>query len=164
MAPWITVLSWHTLFIMGVIYKFTPVWYSAKQGTMHRPTSHLAHLYTVPFLWPQEEHRWQRSWVDDFGGQCLLRWFLLRFAAAVLVPPLLLPPQNSLQHRDSQHLIPSQYQQPEYHWWLPPEVLFITPRAIAWDPQSSAVFRLLCMTGHSCRNLIWVRYECLLQW
>jgi len=64
-ALWITVLSWRTLFIMGVIYKFTLVWYSAKQGTTHthRPTSQLAHLYNVPFLWPQEEHRWQRSGV-----------------------------------------------------------------------------------------------------
>jgi len=50
----------------------------------------------VPFLWPQEEHRWQRSWVDDFGGQCFLWQLLLRLAAAV---PLLLLPQNSLQHR-----------------------------------------------------------------
>ena len=36
--------------------------------------------------------------------------------------------------------------------------------AIAWDLQSSASFRLLCMSGHSCRNVISVRYECLLQW
>jgi len=33
---------------MGVIYKFTLVRYSAKQGTMHRPKLHLAHIYTVP--------------------------------------------------------------------------------------------------------------------
>jgi hypothetical protein len=36
--------------------------------------------------------------------------------------------------------------------------------AIAWDPQSSALFRLLCMTGHSFRNIIPVRYEWLIQW
>jgi len=30
-------------------------------------------MYTVSFLWPQD-HRRQRSWVDDFTGQCLLRW------------------------------------------------------------------------------------------
>ena len=82
-TPWITVLSQNTIFTMEVIYyKFTFVWYSAKQGTTHRPTSHLAHLYTVPFLWLQEEHRWQCRWVDDFAGQCLLWWLLLRFAAA----------------------------------------------------------------------------------
>jgi hypothetical protein len=65
-ALWFTVLSRHILFTIGVIYKFTFVWYSAKQGTTHRPTSHLAHLYAVPFLWPQEEHTWQGNWVDDF--------------------------------------------------------------------------------------------------
>jgi len=55
-----------------MIYKFTLVWYSAKQDTTHRPTSHLAHIYTVPFLWPREEHRQQHSLVEDFSGQCLL--------------------------------------------------------------------------------------------
>jgi len=44
MAPWITVLSEHTLFTTRVIYKFTFVWYSSKQGTMHRPTSYPVHL------------------------------------------------------------------------------------------------------------------------
>jgi hypothetical protein len=43
-AHWIPVLSQHTVFKIGVIYKFTLVWYSMKQGTTHRPTSHLAHL------------------------------------------------------------------------------------------------------------------------
>ena len=44
-APWITVLSWHTLFTTRLIhYKFTFVWYSTKQGTMHISTSHLAHI------------------------------------------------------------------------------------------------------------------------
>jgi hypothetical protein len=56
-------------------YRFTLVWYSLKQGTTHRPMSHLAHLHTVPFLWPWEGHRWQHSWVD-FACQCLL-WRLL---------------------------------------------------------------------------------------
>jgi len=36
--------------------------------------------------------------------------------------------------------------------------------AIAGDPQSSALFRLLCMIRYSFRNLIPVRQECLLQW
>ena len=35
---------------------------------------------------------------------------------------------------------------------------------IAQDPQPSDLFRLLCMTGHSFRNVIRVRYERLLQW
>jgi len=71
-APWITVLSQHTVFTIGVIYKFTLVWYSAKQSTTDRPTKHLAHLYTLLFLWPRKEHRRQHRWVDDFTGQCLL--------------------------------------------------------------------------------------------
>jgi len=41
-ASWITILSWHTVFTKRVIYKFTLVWYSVKQGT-----SHLAQLYTA---------------------------------------------------------------------------------------------------------------------
>ena len=72
MAPWITVLSQHTVFKKRVIYKFTLVWYSTKQGTLNRPTSHLVYLYTVPFLWLREAHRQQHIWVDDFAGQCLL--------------------------------------------------------------------------------------------
>ena len=63
-APWITVLLWHTVFTKKVIYyKFTLAWYSAKQGTMQKPTPHLVHLYTGPFLQPREEHRRQSSLV-----------------------------------------------------------------------------------------------------
>jgi len=119
------------------------VWYSAKQGT----TSHLAHLYTVPFLWPQEQRR-QSSWVY-FTGQCLLWLLLLRLAAAVV--PL-------------SHLIPSQCQQPEFLWWLPPQSFIYFFPAITRDLQSSALFKLLYMTWHSFRNIIPVRYEHLLQW
>jgi hypothetical protein len=55
-APWITVLSRHTVFTNRVIYyKFTFVRYSAKQGTTHRPTSHLAHCVSV--LQPREHRR-----------------------------------------------------------------------------------------------------------
>jgi len=47
-APWITVLSRHTVFTKRVIYyKFTFVRYFAKQVTTHRPTSYLAHY--LPF-------------------------------------------------------------------------------------------------------------------
>ena len=51
MAPCSTVVSQRTLFTTRVVYKFTFVWYSLKQSTKHRPTSHLAHLYTVRFIW-----------------------------------------------------------------------------------------------------------------
>jgi len=148
-APWITVLSWHTVFTIGVLYKFTLVWYSAKQGTTHRPTSHLAHSYIVPFLWSRE-HRRQRSWVDDFAGQCLLS----RLS------------ENSF------------CQQSKCHWCLPPPVWTFFP-AIALDTYNgppylhSSVwlgtvavtqFTLLCMTRHSCNNPIPLRYERLLHW
>jgi len=54
-APWITVFARRTVFTKRVIYyKFNFVRYSAKQGIIHRPTSHLAQC--VPFLWPREEH------------------------------------------------------------------------------------------------------------
>ena len=87
-APWIAVLSRHTVFTKRVIYyKFNSVRCSMKQGTTHRLMSHLGR--TVPFLWPREEHKWQSSWVD-FAGCCLL-WLLLMRLAAVFVPPPLLP-------------------------------------------------------------------------
>ena len=83
-APWITVLSQHIVLTKRVIhYKFTFVRYSAKQGTKHRPMSHLAHC--VPFLWPRGEHRQQHKWVGDFICQCLLWQLLLRIAAAVVI-------------------------------------------------------------------------------
>jgi len=70
-----------------------------KQDTTHKPTSHLVHLYNVPFLGPREEHRWQSSWIDNFISQCLLWQLLLRLAAAVVpLLLLLLLSQNTLQH------------------------------------------------------------------
>src|SRR5215469_9847200 len=60
-----------------MVYKFTFVWYSSKQGTTHRPTSHLTHLYIVRFLWPREEHTRQRR-LFDFACQCLLWRFSSR--------------------------------------------------------------------------------------
>ena len=60
------------MFKKGVFNKFTLLWYSMKQGMLNRPTSHLVHLYTVPFVWPWQAHRQQHIWVDDFARQCLL--------------------------------------------------------------------------------------------
>ena len=157
-APWITVLSWHTVFTKRMMYyKFTFVRYFAKQGTTHRPTSYLAHC--LPFLCPQEEHRWQSRWVGDFAGQCLLwqllpllllfiSFFLLKivFHIASLCtwfPELVSAMRISLSASSSSFI----------YFFL----------AIPRYPQSSALFRLLYMTQHSCRNVIPVRYECLLQ-
>ena len=69
--------------------QFTLVWYSAKKGTTLGPLSHLARLCTVPYLWLRDKHRQQRSWVDDFTGQCWL-WRLssrTTFVAATLGLP-----------------------------------------------------------------------------
>ena len=129
-----------------------------KEGTTHRPTSHLVHLYAVPFLWPREKHRRQSSWFD-FAAQCLLWLLLLRLA--VVVPLCLLLPQNSLLTLPAFSPDSESCQQSEFHWWLPRQVLFIFFQPLL---ESSALFRLLCLTWHSFRNIIPVRYECLLQW
>jgi len=49
-ALWIPLLSWHPVFTKRVIYKFIFVWYSTEQCHSNRPTSHLVHLYMVPFF------------------------------------------------------------------------------------------------------------------
>jgi len=77
-APWITVLPWHTIFTERVIYyKFTFVPYSTKQGTTPRPTSHLAHC--VAFFWPREEHGSADGLVISLASVCCgdLCWGLL---------------------------------------------------------------------------------------
>jgi len=56
---------------------------------MHRSASHLVHLYTVPFLWPQEKHKQQCCWVEDITGQCLL--WQLSSRKTFFVPTLGLP-------------------------------------------------------------------------
>jgi len=112
-----------------------------NKATWTGPTTHLAHIYTVPFLWPWKEHRWQHRWVDDFTGQCLL-WRLLSWktfydSKSVSVSRISLTASSSLT------FFPSQCN-----------------RHLQW----SALFTLLCMTQHSCSNLMPLRYEHLLQW
>ena len=161
MPPWITVLSRHTVFTERVIYyKFTLVWYSTKQGTLHRPMSHLVHLHTLPFLWLREEHRRLCSWVDDFPGQCLLWQLLLRFAAAAVVPLLLLPPPGNLSTWFQVGVSNQNFTDgflPEFYYLFIFLFFFFCHCSIC-------LVKLLCMTWHSCRNVIPVRYECLLQW
>ena len=130
----------------GWRYKFTFVWYSGKQGTTTRPMSHLAHYALSLAARTQTTEQWV-----DFAGHCLL-WLLLLRLAAVVVPLLPIPlaftaTRISLMASSSSSI-----------YFFP---------AIAQDPQSSALFRLLCMTRHSFRHtmpIIPVRYECLLQW
>ena len=162
-APWITVLSWHTVFTKRVIhYKFTFVRYSANQGTTHRPMSHLAHC--VPLLWPWEEHRRLRRWVGDFAGQCLL-WQLLLFSLLLLLFLLFFLLKIIFHIGSLCTWFPESVLQPEFHCWLPPQVLFI----FFW-PVLDMHNRLPCLdyyvraSRHSCRNVIPVRYEHHLQW
>jgi len=115
----------------------------------------------VPLLWPREEHRRQSSWVD-FAGHCLLRLLLLRLAAAVV--PLLFLPQNSLLTLLAFAPYSEAVSATRISLMVSSSSFIYFFLAIARDPQSSALFRLLYMTRHSFRHVIPVRYECLLQW
>ena len=90
MAPWITVL-WYTLFTKWVIYyKFTFVWYYAKQGTTHRPMSNKAHCALSLAV--------RRTQTAEQSGQFHWQLFVMATSteAGCCFVPLLLPPQNSL--------------------------------------------------------------------
>ena len=97
------------------------------------------------------------QWVD-FVGLFLLWLLLLRLAAA---DPLI--PQNSLITslafaRDSEVVSATRISLMAFSSGF---IYFFV--GIDQDPQPSTLFRLLCMTGHSFRNVIQVGYECLLQ-
>ena len=89
------------------------------------------------------------QWVD-FAGHCLLWLLLLRLPAAAV---LLLPQNNLLTSlafaSDSESVsatkISVMASSSSFIYFLP---------ALAQDPQSFALFRLLCMTWHSFRNVI----------
>jgi len=123
-APLITVLSWRTVFTKRVIYyKFTFVWHSMKQGNMHRPTSHLAHC--VPFLWPREEHKRQPPPMGWW-----FRWPVFVVATSVEACYCCCCCSSSSSTESSTSLAstpdpPSRSQQPEFHCWVPPQVVFI---------------------------------------
>ena len=91
----------------------------------------------------------------------LFVWLLLLRLAAVVVPLL---PQNNLLTSlvfapDSEAVSATRISLMAFS----SSFIYFFP-GTAWGPQLSALFRLLCMTGHSFRNVIPVRYECLLQW
>ena len=155
--------------------------YSTKQGTTHRPRSHLAHLDTVPFLWLREEHRQQHSWVDDFAGQCLLWWLLLRLAAAaaaavvvvvIVVVLLLLLLHFLLLLLLLVRIVFNITSLSTWSWVGVSNQNFTDGFLLKFyfffrsllNTTIICLVRLLCMTGHSCRNVIRVRYERLLQW
>jgi len=119
-AHWITVLSQHTVFTNSVTYyKFTSVWYSVKQGTMHRPTSNLAHLYIVPFLC-LGGHWQQVGW--------WFRWplFVMATSAEACFCCCCCSYSSSSSKQSSNTASLSTWfrcQQPEFHFWIPPPVL-----------------------------------------
>ena len=102
----------------------------------------------VPFLWPQEEQR-QQSSCADFAGHCLL-WLLLLRLAAVIVPLL---PQNSLLALLAFAPVSEVVSASRISLMASSSFIYFF-LAIAQDPQSSALFRLLCMIRHSFRNVI----------
>ena len=67
------------------------MWYTRIQGTTHRPTSHLGHLNTVPFLWPPEDHTTQRRCIHfaDHSLLCDFCWglqlFFLFFFSSLMI-------------------------------------------------------------------------------
>ena len=144
-----------------MLYKFTFVRYSAKQGTMHRPTSHLAHC--VPFLWPWEEHGSADGLVISLASVCcgdfcwglllLLLLFLFFFLLKIVFPIAIL--RTWFSKSVSATRISLLASSSSFIYFFP---------AIARYPQLSALFRILYTTWHSCRNVISVRYEHLLQW
>ena len=74
-----------------VIYKFTFLWNSSKQGT-NIGSHQIWHTYTLCPSFGRAKNRQQRSWFDHFAGQVLLWQLLSRksFVAAALVLPICL--------------------------------------------------------------------------
>jgi hypothetical protein len=155
-APWITVLLQHTVFTKRLIYyKFTFVRYSVKQGTTRRPTSYLVHC--VPFLWLREEHGSADGLVISLASVCcsdfcwgllLLLLFLFFLLLKIVFPIASIRtwfPESVSATRISLLASSSSF-------------IYFFP-AIARYPQLSALFKLLCMTRHSCRNVVPVRYD-----
>jgi hypothetical protein len=126
MASWTIVLSRHTVFTIGVIYKFTLVWYSPKQGTTHIPTSHPAHLYTLSFLWLQEQTAAQLgTWFHWAVFVMVTLWVIKHFPSA--------PDSEWVTANRIAHGFRFQFDfffQPSFR-----------------HPQWSALFRILCMTA-----------------
>jgi len=111
--------------------------------------SHLVHLYTVPFLWPREENRWQCSWVDDFAGNCLLWQLLSRktFFAASLGLPTSLGLERSWLFPASwiKFLTPGAWNLGGYS--EPHMKVTVSSCWVLLTTTRSALFIFLCMTG-----------------
>ena len=87
---------------------------------------------------------------------------LLRPAAAVVVVVVVVVPQNNLTSQalasDSESVSAARIS------LMAPSSSFIFFPAISRNLQSSALFRLLCMTGQIWRNIQPLQCECLIQW
>jgi len=138
-APWITVLSRHTVFTNRVIYyKFTFVWYSTKQGTTHRLMSHLVHCALSLAT--------RTQMAAELGGW--FRWPV--FVITTLSRKTLLYSEFGVSNQnftDGSLL--------EFDFF---------PGHCNRHLQRSALFTLLCITWHSSSNPMLLRYEHLLQW
>jgi len=154
-APWITVLSQHTVFTKKVIYYkiyFCVIFYE----TRHHGQGHVTSGTLCPFFGREKN---TDGWVY-FAGHCLLCLLLLRPAA--VVGPLL--PQNSLLTSlaftpDSEAVSATRISL----MVSSSSSIYFFP-AIAPDPQSSALFRLLCKTAQFQKHNTSHIWMCLLQW
>jgi len=96
----------------------------------------LGNLYTVSFLWPREENRLKPRRVDDFAGHRLLWRLVLRLLALLyltknnFLTSLASAPDSAVSNQNFTIGFLKCYFFP----------------GIARYPQSSALFRLLCMT------------------
>ena len=118
-----------------------------KQGTTHRPTSHLVHCALSLAV--------RRTQMAE--QLCWFHWPLFVMAACAEAgccccyspPPTPPRPQNSLLTslafaRDSKAMSAT-----EFHWCLPPQVLFFRSHC-----SRPTIIWLQCMTQHSFRNVI----------
>jgi len=135
-APWITVLSRHTIHKGGDILQiyFCVIFCE----TRHHTQVHVTSGALCPFFGCENKDGWV-----DFVSHCLL-WLLLLRLAAVVIP---LFPQNSLLTLlafapDSEAVFATRISlmasSSRFIYFFP---------ATARDPQSSALFILLCMTA-----------------
>jgi hypothetical protein len=136
-------LSQHTVFTIGVIYKLTLVWYSTKQSTMHRPTSHLVHLYVCSAL--VLAARKTKTIVQLDGW---FHWPVFVMATLESENIFLFYFVVSNQNFTDGLLLKFDFFPSHCN------------RHLQW----SALFTLLCMTRHSCSNLMPLGYVRLLQW
>ena len=126
-------------------YEFTLVWYLATEGTTHRSIParhHIWRIYTLCSFSGYEKNTGDSAvgWMISLASVCYgdssrITFFYSKSVAATRI---------SLMASSSS--------------------LIFSPGHCNRHLQRSALFALLCMTWHSCNNIIPLRYEHLLQW